>query len=395
MIKIDLDRFKKVNDTLGHAAGDFVLRHVSEILRDNTREDDIVARIGGDEFVVLCSAETSLEDAMECGERLLNEILQPLYYEGKQCVFGASLGVAMRDASTTTPSELLNNSDIALYEAKAAGRGTLEMFSPELRCRMDLERQLSKDFVDALERKEFEPFYQTQHYAGSRALAGVEVLARWRHPTHGLLTPDKFLEVSRQLGMEASVDAAIFDRAVEDVAKLERRNMQIERIAFNVSGGRVIETTFLETAQAALQSRNVRIAFEILESISVEDHGAPFFEAIERLKLKGFEIDIDDFGSYHASINSVIDIKPNGIKIDRSIVRPLGHDPQAERLIYSIAEIGKSLGISVTAEGVETDEQAKIIEQIGCDRMQGYFFSKPMPIDALFTFVSNNKSSAA
>ncbi len=394
-IKMDLDHFKQVNDIFGHAAGDFVLQGVAKILEANTREGDLAARVGGDEFVILCQPGTSLEDAHSLGERLLKEVLKPVHYNGKLCYYGASLGVAFSDADTTTASELLRNADAALYEVKAAGRGAVQLFTPRLQNRLERERRLSEDFVTALEQREIVPFYQTQHDAGTRALAGVEALARWRHPELGLLAPDKFLTVVRQLGREADLDAEIFQRVLDETEQLENEAIELPRLAFNVSGARVIDSGFLQSVKQSLSRKRQRIAFEILESISIEELGERFIDSIDILKGLGCEIDIDDFGSYRASITSILDLKPDGLKVDRSIIRPLGQDPKAERLVSSIVEIGKALEITVTAEGVETEQQALMLEQIGCDKMQGYYFSKPMPIEGLRKFIHNNNRRVA
>ncbi len=383
LIRLDLDRFKQVNDILGHAAGDFVLRHVAGILRNTVRPEDLPARVGGDEFVILCAPGTTQEIGRDIAQRLLDEVLKPLTYEGKRCVFGASFGVAATVPGETHTDELLQAADTALYRAKSKGRGMVEVYTSVMRRRAIQDRILADRFYEALQQGEIVPYYQTQHAASDWSLTGVEVLARWEHPTEGLLSPARFLGIARQLGMEADVDRVIFDSAVAAMDDLSERGHVVPRVSFNVSAGRIMDPAFLAIARERIPTQRSRFCFEILESISYEDSGMALDYAVDALKELGFQIDVDDFGSGHASINSVLKIEPHALKIDRNIVAPLGEHPRAEQTMGSILEFAKALGVAVIAEGVDSEAKALVLRRLGCDVLQGYFFSRPMPLPAL------------
>jgi diguanylate cyclase (GGDEF)-like protein len=383
VIRIDLDRFKQVNDVLGHKAGDFVLCHVADILRSEIREGDLPSRFGGDEFVVLCREGTTENEARELAERLLARIVEPLMFEGKHCRFGASFGIASCRSGECDSGDLLSYADAALYAAKSAGRRTVEMFSPALHEQYIEERMLGDEFANALERGEIVPFFQTQHDAATQEIVGAEVLARWNHPRRGVLSPPAFLGVVRKLGMEGQLDAAIFEASVAILRDFAACGFSLPKISFNISAGRLIDPDFVATARRSLSGIDTRFAFEILESISLEDMGDEFVFVIEQLKDLGFEIEIDDFGSGHASIASVMDIAPHALKIDRRLVAPMLQSERNMQMIASIVQLSKALDIRVTAEGVETLDQAVALARVGCDTLQGFHFSHPEPAEDL------------
>ncbi len=383
LVRIDLDRFKKINDILGHEAGDFVLCHVADVLRAHTKAGDVPARVGGDEFVVLCRTGTTLRQAETLAQRVLEAVLQPVAWGNKRCNFGASFGVAHGEPGTISASELLSNADAALYRAKASGRAAVEVFTPEMRAQALEERALSDRLPYAIEQGEITPYYHTQHDARSWQLAGVEVLARWEHPDLGVLTPDKFLGIAKQLGLEAELDGCIFDTAVAQMNSLRAEGILVPRVAFNVSAPRIMQPSFIESVRARIPDHRENFAFEILESISCEDEGEALIFCIDALKDMGFQIDVDDFGSGHASINGVLNIEPDALKIDRNIIFPLGKSERAERMVASVVDLAHTLDVKIIAEGVDTIEKAKTLGEIGCDILQGFYFSKPRSFEAL------------
>ncbi len=381
IIRIDLDRFKQVNDILGHAAGDYVLRHVARTLRDNIRRDDLVARVGGDEFVVLCPSGTNEADATKLANRLLGKITRPLFFENKRCMFGASFGIAMSDGEERDPGTALSNADAALYKAKKQGRGTVEVFTPKMLAVAREERELADRFSTALQNNEFEPFLQSQHDAQSWKMAGVEVLARWRHPQKGVLAPNAFLHIAQQLGLEAELDAAIFHRTLASLDTIKLAGIDVPRVAFNVSAARILDPMFTQAVENSIKTNRDQFAFEIVESISYEQSGDALSVVIDSFKEMGFQIDVDDFGSEHASINSILRIKPDAVKIDRAIINHLGDNDHATLMATSILDLAHSMGAKVIAEGVDTLAKAEILKKNGCDLLQGFFFTRPMPIN--------------
>ncbi|MBS0126191.1 putative bifunctional diguanylate cyclase/phosphodiesterase [Thetidibacter halocola] len=386
LIRIDLDRFKQINDVLGHEAGDFVLCTVADILRRHTRPGDLPARIGGDEFVVACASGTTMEQAENMADRLLKDILKPVRFGNKRCVYGASFGIAAPQRGQTDATMLLRDADFALYRAKTGGRGRIEVFSDEMRRVANRDRKLADDFVEALGRNQIEPFFQTQHDARSRTLTGVEILARWRHPVEGVLPPADFLPLARQLGMEGDLDAAIFRSAVTALERLRADGIDVGTAAFNVSAARFADPEFVTQASALIPGQSHRYAFEILETVSVETMDDVVRFAIDALKEAGFRIELDDFGSDHASINSLLDIRPNALKIDRRIIQSLGDGARSAQMVGAIIDMARAINVGVVAEGVDTEEKARILAERGCDRLQGYLFSRPMPLEDLRAF---------
>ncbi|MTI44168.1 diguanylate cyclase (GGDEF)-like protein [Roseibium hamelinense] len=387
IIRIDLDRFKRVNDMLGHDAGDHVLKTVARRLELATRDTDMVARVGGDEFVVLCAQGTDLDSANEIGQRLLATTLEPVLYEGRPCVFSASLGLAVKEVSADNPHEILQNADAALYEAKAAGRGDLKVFSREMEERIAQDRKISDDLIRAISAGELVPYYQTQHDAKTHAITGIEVLARWAHPEFGVLAPGAFLNTAQQMKLDGDIDTAIMSKAMGELDVLMAAGFRVPKTSFNVSAKTLSDPAFLGVASDLYRRAKQPISFEILESVSLEEEDQIIPFAIEGLRELGFDLEIDDFGSGHASIKSVMQVRPNALKIDRSIVLPLGSDPRTKKLVAATIDIGKALGINVIAEGVETPLHAKILADLGCNILQGYYFSKPMCAQDLSAFL--------
>jgi EAL domain-containing protein (putative c-di-GMP-specific phosphodiesterase class I) len=296
-------------------------------------------------------------------------------------------------AAEAENAELLNMADAALYEAKQMGKGRICLFTDELCARIKKDRALTKDFQSALKAGQFVPFYQSQHCAQDWSIVGVEVLARWDHPELGVLAPDRFLHIARQLGLENELDAVIFDRALSDIEALDEAGAYLKSVSFNVSAGRILDPSFSETARARIPSPRNRFGFEVLETVSVEELGAPLRFAIDSLRDLGFRIEIDDFGSGHASIKSVLELSPHALKIDRALIKPMDESEQAKRMITSIIEIGRALGVRITAEGVETENHARLLGAMGCHTLQGYFFSRPTSLEALKSRVFDARSA--
>jgi len=385
ILHIDLDRFKQINDTMGHAAGDAMLRHIADMLTATVRNTDMVARIGGDEFVVVLPSALSNDQLQRLIKRIISSAGRPMLWNNKECRTGASIGIAKASAGID-PGQLLINADIALYRAKRNGRNCAAYFTDELQAEVIFSKQCADDILNGLERGEFVPFYQPQFDASSLDLIGVEALARWNHPQRGLLTPDKFLPVAEDLNAVGSIDRAILERALVDIAGWDRIMLGIPKLSVNVSARRLSDEKLIETLRS-LPIQPGRVSFELLESIFLDESDDIISRNIDGIRKMGIEIDIDDFGSGHASIVSLIRLSPQRLKIDRQLVAPIVHSEQQQRLIRSIVDIGKSQGIEVCAEGVESARHAEILRDIGCDSLQGFYFARPMPAAELVKFV--------
>jgi diguanylate cyclase (GGDEF)-like protein len=386
LLHIDLDRFKQINDTLGHAAGDAMLIHASAVLRDNCSSDDFVARIGGDEFVVLTKASAGDIHLGALAERIVMQMRQPVMYEGHECRFGVSIGIAAIRSAPLDAKRLLINADIALYRAKGRGRNRFEFFSEALQAEVVKTKRVADEILNGLERNEFVAWFQPQFDARTLDVVGVEALARWEHPTEGIKTPDAFLRIAEELNVVATVDRLILEQSLAALSRWDSMGLGVPRVSVNVSLRRLNGEDLIDGLKQ-LKIEPGRLSFELVESIYLDEGDAVVGWNIDQIKELGIDVEIDDFGTGYASIVSLQRLRPTRLKIDRQLVSPILVDPGQRRLLASIVDIGKSMGIEVVAEGVETMEHAAILRDLGCDILQGYAFSRPLSAADLEAFL--------
>lgn len=387
LVHIDLDRFKEINDTKGHAGGDAVLQATASRLANLTGPNDVAARIGGDEFVFASWSTDPEPKANKLAQQIVDTLQQIFFIDGSECVVGASVGVAWETecAPGRDLSQLLLNADLALYEAKKAGRGRAAIFTEALRSAAIRSKELEAEFSHALDCDELVAFFQPQFHADTLDIAGVETLARWDHPRKGLLGPDKFLAVAENLGRSGDMDKLILQKALFELTRWDSLGMRIPRVSVNISAHRLAETNLLAEL-SELPLAKGRLCFELLETISFDDLQPVLNEIVPALKELGIEIEIDDFGTGHASIISLLRFEPRRLKIDREIIKPIVTSPSQRRLVSSIIEIGRSQNIDIVAEGVETMEHVKILRDLGCHLLQGYALARPMSSKQLIEF---------
>jgi diguanylate cyclase (GGDEF)-like protein len=387
LLHIDLDGFKQINDTLGHSAGDAMLIHTAQTIRRDLGESDFVARTGGDEFVILCEADSELEGFAALARRLIDSLRTPPSYEGHECRFGMSIGIAGAFGQTVDWRRLLVNADLALYRAKSRGRNRFEFFSEALQADILSAKQMADSIVAGLERGEFVPFYQPQFDARTFQIVGVEALVRWRHPTRGVVPPAEFIAAAEELTVIGAIDRSVLEQALAQFQRWRSRGFDVPRLSVNVSLRRMHDESLLRELREAKIERGA-LAFELVESIYLDESDDRFSSVIDQLKELGIELEIDDFGTGYASIVSLTKIKPSRLKIDRQLVTPIVVSEPQRRLVQSIVDIGRSLDIEIVAEGVETMEHAQMLREIGCDILQGYAFAKPMPAEELERFIA-------
>ncbi len=390
-IHFDMDRFKEVNDTLGHAAGDEVLRQATTRLQTLLHGDEFASRIGGDEFVLVTSGAEPEERAMELGRAIVKALATPIVIDGHECHVGCSAGVAVQTAAGEDPKQLLINADVALYEAKKRGRNRAEIFSENLLAAAIHTKRTSDELLAAIENDQIVPFFQPQFDARTLEIVGVEALARWQHPTRGLLTPDKFLDIAEGLHRSGDIDAIILQKSLFQATRWRARDLAIPRVSVNISAQRLKDEHLLAEI-SSLSIPKGSLSFELLESISFDGHDKALRSVIGQLKDLGIDIEIDDFGSGHASIVSLLELDPTRLKIDRRLIMPLEASGSQHRLVASIIEIGRSQGIEIVAEGVETTAHVEILRNLGCHVLQGYAFAKPMCAESLVEFAENWQS---
>ncbi|MCK3779206.1 EAL domain-containing protein [Ensifer sesbaniae] len=390
---MDLDRFKQINDTLGHAAGDEILRHAAELLRGNADAKDFVARIGGDEFVIVRQDGGAEPDAT-LASRIIEAMSVPVRYKDQECRIGVSIGIAAQTKATDDLSHVLVNADIALYEAKRRGRNRHETFTGELKTAVFKTKQTADEILRGLEHNEFIAHFQPQFCPRSLDIIGVEALARWDHPSKGLLGPHAFLKTAEDINVVASIDQAILEQALFQIYRWEANGIHIPKVSVNLSYARLHDENLIDRLEQ-LQIPAGRLSFELLESISFDESDMTVLSNIRRIKKLGIDIEIDDFGTGYASILSLLKLTPRRLKIDRQLVLPIRESPTEKRLVESIIDIGTSLGIEVIAEGVETLEHAHILKELGCHGLQGYAFARPMNANDLATFAFERRWRAA
>jgi diguanylate cyclase (GGDEF)-like protein len=380
LLHLDLDRFKQINDTLGHAAGDAMLVHASKILTRNITERDTVARIGGDEFVILAHDQASSKELAQLAARIISEFRQPLDFDGFSCRCGVSIGIAEANGSHVDARRILVNADLALYRAKGMGRNRFEFFTQNLHAEIIDHKRTADELLAAIENHEFSAWYQPQISAGTHKLTGVEALIRWRHPRRGLLAPDQFLKIADDLNVTATLDQLMLETVLKDKMRWAAMGVAVPRVSVNVSSRRLHDEHLIDMLRG-LQIAPGEIAFELVESIFLDDSDSAVVANLEQIKELGIDVEIDDFGTGHTSIVSLLRLKPKRLKIDKQLVLPILHSPQERALVRSIIDIARSLGVETVAEGVETFEHASLLEDLGCDLLQGYAFARALPFD--------------
>jgi diguanylate cyclase (GGDEF)-like protein len=376
ILHIDLDRFKDINDTLGHAAGDAMLVHASQVLSRNLRNDDIVARIGGDEFVILADNASDAEMSGLAG-RIIEQMRQPVDFQGFGCRCGVSIGIALANGVHVDARKVLINADIALYRAKSQGRNRYQFFNHNLQADIINNKRLADEILSGIENNEFTAWYQPQFSAQTMRLTGVEALVRWHHPTKGLLTPDKFLKVAEEINVMQTLDRIVLETALKDKMRWAALGVSIPKVSVNVSARRLHDESLIESLRH-LQIRPGEISFELVESIFLDESEDIAAHNLDRIKALGIDIEIDDFGTGHTSIVSLLKLKPKRLKIDRQLVQPIVTSQQERALVSSIIDIARSLGVETVAEGVETAAHATLLHELGCDLLQGYAFARPL-----------------
>jgi diguanylate cyclase (GGDEF)-like protein/PAS domain S-box-containing protein len=389
VLHIDLDRFKEINDTLGHLAGDQMLVHAAGVLNALKGPGDFVARIGGDEFVFLSTGSAG-RNLATLAEAIVAAMRKPVTFNGHICRFGASVGIASQSGAAIDAKQLLVNADLALYRAKNRGRSRHEFFTSDFQAQIIVNKQTADDILSGIEQSRFLPYFQPQFCARTLDIVGVETLARWDHPTRGILAPDTFLKIAEDLDCVSTIDRIVLEKSLADFAIWQDLGLGIEKISANVSSKRLHDPELARSLRT-LDVRPKSLSFELLESIFLDDCDRTVLENLAEMRKLGIDIEIDDFGTGHASIISLMKLSPRRLKIDRQLVKPVSRSPGQRKLVGTIVEIGRSLNIEVVAEGVETTAHVAIMRDLGCDILQGYALARPMPAAAIPDFVQRQE----
>ncbi|MGA3301666.1 MAG: EAL domain-containing protein [Methylovirgula sp.] len=374
---IDLDNFKAVNDTLGHPFGDLLLQAVADRLRSLLREHDTVARLGGDEFAILQSDVTQPEQVSALAQRLLKVISEPYELEGHQIRVGASIGIALAPGDASDPDRLLKNADMALYRAKGDGKGTFRFFEAEMDARVQKRLRLEMDLRSALQTNALKVYYQPIVDLSSGDVNGFEALIRWPHAERGMIPPTEFIPVAEEMGLIAQIGAFVLDRACTDAARWPDH----VKIAINLSALQFRHGDLLAIVMTALQNSGLpayRLELEITESVLLEKSDN-MLETLKALRALGVRISMDDFGTGYSSLSYLRSFPFDKIKIDRSFVRDLSVNADSQAIVRAIVGLGKSLGMTITAEGIEEEAHVARLRAEGCNEGQGFLFSHARP----------------
>jgi diguanylate cyclase (GGDEF)-like protein/PAS domain S-box-containing protein len=379
---LDLDGFKQVNDTLGHAAGDQLLKELAGRLRSSLRETDIVARLGGDEFAIIqTEASDQREAAIELAVRTLELVAKPFALEGQEVSVGTSIGIALAPANGIDAAGLLKKADLALYRVKSEGRNSFSFFDEDLNARAITRLQLVNDMRAALSRNEFELHYQPLFDTRTSRPCGMEALVRWHHPVAGLLYPDSFIGLAEETGLMEPLGQWILQRACADAVGWPENI----KVAVNLSAGQFRTGTLFDVILCALVESGLppeRLELEITESLLLQDNESNVL-VIQQLKNIGITIALDDFGTGYASLSYLLSFPFDKIKIDKSFTQGLLTRADSMAVVASILTLARGLEIAVTAEGVETTPQFELLQAQGVDYVQGYLFGRPRPLAEL------------
>ena len=383
---LDLDNFKNINDTLGHQVGDALLRTVAERLRGCIRETDHVARLGGDEFVIVQTKVSAPADVAQFAQRVREAIMQPFDLHDHHVIVDASIGIALAPGDGTTCEELIKNADLALYGAKASGRGTHRFFEPAMDSKMMARHGMELDLRRALVNGEFEIHYQPLVNLEQDRISACEALLRWNHPVRGEVEPDSFIPVAEESGLITRIGDWVIRKACEDAASWPGDLT----LAINISPVQFRNENLMSVISHALEAsglRPERLELEITEAILLE-HTETTLETLNRLRAFGIRIAMDDFGTGYSSLSYLQKFPFDKIKIDGSFVHALSDDPESTAVIRAVTGLASSFRMVTTAEGVETEEQLALVRSLGCTEMQGYLFSKARSAADLAEFLA-------
>jgi diguanylate cyclase (GGDEF)-like protein len=374
---LDLDHFKSVNDTLGHPVGDELLKVVAERLRRCIREPDTIARLGGDEFAIIMTGMHAPTDPVVLAKRIRQAVIKPYILDGHQILADISIGISLAPIDATEPDLLLKNADMALYGAKADGRGTYRFFEPEMDARMKARRELDMDLRKALANGEFRLHYQPLVNIQNNEITAFEALLRWNHPIRGLVPPAEFIPIAEETGLIIPLGEWVLRGACQETANWPTNI----KVAVNLSPAQLNSRNFTDVVVNALAASGVsanRLQLEITETVLLQNTFNTL-ATLQKLRALGVQIALDDFGTGYSSLSYLRSFPFDKIKIDRSFIKDLMSGAEPLAIVHAIAGLAKSLNMTSTAEGVETKQQLEALQALGCIEMQGYLFSHARP----------------
>jgi len=391
VLYLDLDLFKNVNDSLGHPTGDELLCAVADRLRGCVGEQDTISRVGGDEFSVIQTGITAATDAEHLARRIAEAIRAPYDLGGQQIMIDASIGIALAPADGAEADELLKNADMALYGAKADGRGIYRFFESDMDARMKVRRSLELALRKAFDHGEFELYYQPVVNLDKGQVRSCEALLRWHHPERGMVPPVEFIPIAEEIGLIVALGEWVIRRACEDAAKWPGGIC----VAVNLSPTQLSSKGLLPAVLGALASSRLpphRLEIEITEAVLMQNSEVNL-RTLHKLRELGIRISMDDFGTGYSSLSYLRSFPFDKIKIDRCFIKGLGDNSDADAIVHAVANLADNLGMTTTAEGVETEQQLDRVRKLGCTDVQGFFYSPPVPVAELTRLLAGQSAA--
>jgi diguanylate cyclase (GGDEF)-like protein/PAS domain S-box-containing protein len=392
---LDLDRFKHINDSRGHETGDQLLKAVAQRIRTTTRTDDIVVRMGGDEFIVVLKTVSSPEQINEAASRITEALAAPVLIDGRPLVTTASIGVSLFPRDGSTMGELLRQSDTAMYQAKDRGRNNFQLFSPVMERKLKERMAIESSLRAALQARQLDVHYQPIVDIESHRVVALETLLRWQHPAHGFMPPDRFVAVAEETGLIVPIGEFVLERAVADLARWREADADVVPVSVNISAVQLQRSDLPATIARLTQTHRISpsmLQLELTESTIFERRegrtGESAQDAIVRLRELGTRIAIDDFGTGYSSLSYLKRWRVDYLKIDRSFVRDLVTDMSDLAIVEAIIAMAKHLNIGVVAEGIEGWQQLEKLRQLGCSYAQGYLLARPVPFEKCMRYLT-------
>jgi len=398
LLFIDIDNFKTLNDSLGHDKGDLMLQQVAKRLESCVRESDTIARIGGDEFVVMLEhlSNAPIEAAAQAeavGEKIRETLSQPYQLDSYEYHSSSSIGVSLFNRDSQTVEELLKQTDIAMYQAKKAGRNTVRFFDPQMQAAIDARTSLETELRKAIDRNEFQLFYQIK-VNGLHQPIGAEALIRWRHPERGMVLPLQFIPLAEETGLIRPIGQWVIETACAQLKAWQKNTLTRNLIlSVNISAKQFLQTDFVEQMKAVLQRNAVDpslLKLELTEGMLL-DNVSEIVAAMDALNAVGVKFSLDDFGTGYSSLQYLKQLPLDQLKIDRSFIRDLADNNSDKAIVRTIIAMARSLNLDVIAEGVETEAQKNLLKKKGCTNFQGYLFGKPVPIEQFEALLPANR----
>ncbi|WP_161862037.1 putative bifunctional diguanylate cyclase/phosphodiesterase [Algicella marina] len=398
LIALDLDRFKIINDEIGHAAGDAVLVHAAAIMHDAVSMDDVVCRTGGDEFILVCPAVRGFDDLVQVGRTILENVSRSFTWEGQEIDFGVSIGIALSDEGYNDIDVLLRKVDMALYSAKENGRGRIVCFDEAFRKQFNSLQRQKLDFVKSVRSQSFEMMFQPLVDAQTMRPVGFETLIRWRHPTRGLVEPGNFLGLADELDLTEKMDRIAIGLALDGAVRLRDHWPEKFGIGINISPAMLSRADFVDILKWEIDLRNLspsQVVIEVLETTIIGQENEGAMRTIAALKDAGIAVALDDFGTGYAGLAHLAHLSFRYVKIDKSLVFDITTNEKSRVITEAIVGLCHQLDRKMVAEGVETEEQADLLRHLKADLLQGFGIARPMPLDRAVEWLEAQKATRA